>query len=193
MLAFLALSRSPRLEWQTQYGKNKQISANTTRLCQAFRRLIYVDQVFDVDEFSVRPTMQLTRRGVLRCATFSLAFAASRAKASELIRLESEARQFGITLLGLARKEVLNDLHGFDLILDTQDGRAAVGARIALTGERLYSRNPLPTQPKVRAGPTPGSYRVEGLRFHMGGEWRLVFTIELAQIRDHAVFDLEVG
>jgi hypothetical protein len=94
-------------------------------------------------------------------------------------------------ITGLRRTEPVNHLHGFDLVLFTGDDRAAAGAVISLTGERLLSPNPLPTFPQVKAGAVPGSYRVEGLRFHIGGEWRLVFAIELEQIHDRAVLELE--
>jgi hypothetical protein len=59
-------------------------------------------------------------------------------------------------------------------------------------GERRFARNPLPTAPQVRPGPAPGSHRVEALRFHMAGEWRLVLSIEFEQIRDRAVLDVVV-
>jgi hypothetical protein len=116
-----------------------------------------------------------------------------RTAAAESIVIESRGKLFRVRLTGLERMEQTNHLHGFDLLLTTIDGRAAAGATIALTGTRRYSPNPLPTMPQVRPGPADGSYRVEGLRFHMSGEWRLVFAIEFEQIRDRATLDIDVN
>ena len=116
--------------------------------------------------------------------------ATAQSPASRVV-VDSEARRFRLVLSGLARTEPINHLHGFDLFLTDSSNRPVVGASISLSGERLYSPNPLPTAPQVQPGATPGAYRVEGLRFHMGGRWRLVFAIELAHIRDRAIVELE--
>ncbi|MSO67390.1 MAG: hypothetical protein EXQ82_06180 [Pseudolabrys sp.] len=89
-------------------------------------------------------------------------------------------------LTGIERTEYINHLHGLELSLATAAGRSAAAASIELTGQRRYAPNLLPTSPRVRPGAVDGTYKVEGLRFHMVGEWRLVFAIEFAQIRDHA-------
>ena len=135
---------------------------------------------------------RLTRRWMLGWTALPLIFAVARTAAAESIVIKSEGKLFRVRLTGLGRTEQTNHLHGFDLFLTTVDGRAAASASITLTGERRYSPNPLPTLPQVRPGPTHGSYRVEGLRFHIGGEWRLAFAIEFEQIRDRAMLDIDV-
>jgi len=133
-----------------------------------------------------------TRRWALGWLALPLIFAVECSAASEAISIESEGKRFHVRLTGLGRTEQTNHLHGFDLFLATIDDRAVVGASITLTGKRRYSPNPLPTSPQVRPGPADGSYRVEGLRFHMSGEWRLVFAIEFEQIHDRVTLDIDV-
>jgi hypothetical protein len=114
------------------------------------------------------------------------------AQADEPIVLRSQAGRFRLRLTGIPHPERLNRLHGLDLALATADGRPAAGAMITVTGRRLYAPNPLPTAPQVRPGPMAGSYQIEGLRFHMAGEWRLMLDIQFERIRDRAVLDLLV-
>lgn len=130
-------------------------------------------------------------RAVVVLALASLAANAG-AQPAEPVVLRSEAGRFSVQVSGLTRPETINRLHGLDLALATADGRPVAGAVIALTGERRFARNPLPTTPQARPGPVPGSYRIEGLRFHMAGEWRLVLSIEFEQIRDRAILDVGV-
>jgi len=131
-------------------------------------------------------------QNLLTAALLTLLGAAAGAQPSAPTVLRSEAGRFRLQITGLATPEPLNRLHGFDLSVIASDGRPAADAVILLAGERRFARNPLPTAPQVRPGPLPGSYRVEGLRFHMAGEWRLVLSIEFEQIRDRAVLDVVV-
>ncbi|MBI3434460.1 MAG: hypothetical protein HY056_05200 [Proteobacteria bacterium] len=108
------------------------------------------------------------------------------------IDLHSAAGRFRIRLAGLAREERLNHLHGFALSLATADGQPVGGASIVLRGKQRTALNPLPTLPRVRPGPRPGAYRVEGLRFHVSGAWLLEIAIEFEQSRDHVAFDIDV-
>ena len=136
--------------------------------------------------------MMRTLRKLLVLAALALFGATASAQPSDPMMLRSEAGRFALQITGLARPEPLNHLRGFDLSVVGADGRPVVGAVITLAGERRFARNPLPTAPQVRPGVVPGRYRIEGLRFHMAGEWRLVLSIEFEQIRDRVVLDVVV-
>ncbi len=125
---------------------------------------------------------------------FALALLSRGSPASpvEPISLRSEADRFAIRIEGIERPERVNHLHGFELALATADGKPATGATIVLTGQRRYSTSPLPTLPQVFSASGEGKYRVEGLRFHIAGEWRLVFEINFKQIRDRVALDVLV-
>jgi hypothetical protein len=110
----------------------------------------------------------------------------------EPLTLRSEAGRFTLRLTGIERPERLNHLHGFACALTTADGRPAAGASIVVTGQHRYALNPLPTSPRVRPGPADGTYQVEGLRFHIAGEWGLALEIEFEQIHDRATLEVVV-
>jgi hypothetical protein len=133
-----------------------------------------------------------SRRLVLVLPALALICALARSGAAEAIALPSAGNFFIVRLAGIGPTEQVNRMHGFDLSLTTVDGRAAGGAAIRLTGLRRYTQSPLPTSPRVSPGPGEGSYRIEGLRFHMPGEWRLVFEIDFEQISDHAAIEIVV-
>lgn len=114
------------------------------------------------------------------------------ATAGEPIEVRSEAQQLLLRITSLEHPEPLNRLHGLDLILTLADGTPVSAASVALSGQHRYALNPLPTAPQVRPADGPGRYKVEGLRFHIAGEWRLLFTVESQQIRDRISLDLVV-
>jgi hypothetical protein len=139
----------------------------------------------------VRPHQLLWRR-VLGLSVLALACLLSRAISAQSVSLYSEARHFSVRVIGLREPEQVNRMHGFGLFLTTADGTPAAGAAVRLTGHRLHAPNSLPTAPRVSPGPEAGAYLVEGLRFHMAGEWRLIFEIESGKIRDSAMLDIVV-
>ncbi len=133
----------------------------------------------------------LARRLIVGVPLLALIGAAALAQAAPL-SIRSEAGTFIVGVSGIARPERLNHLHGFDLVLAMAGGKPVSGATIGLTGLRGDTNSPLPTLPQVLAAPGAGHYRVEGLRFHMPGEWRLIFAIGDGAIRDRAVLDIVV-
>jgi hypothetical protein len=92
----------------------------------------------------------------------------------------------------MARSERVNHMRRLRLAITAADGRPAGGAAIALEGQHRYAPNPLPTAPRVTSEPEQGRYTVEGLRFHMPGEWRLTFEIAFEEIRDRVTLDVVV-
>jgi hypothetical protein len=125
-------------------------------------------------------------------AALALTFGGALAWAAGPMTVRSDGGHFILQVTGIVSPEAINHMHGFDLSLTTADGQPVSGATIGLTGDRRFAPNPLPTMPQVSAASPPGHYRVEGLRFHMAGEWHLVFTIDFAQIRDRAVLGVVV-
>jgi hypothetical protein len=121
-----------------------------------------------------------------------LLLAGSVGAATQPIELRSEADQLVLRITGIDRPERLNHLHGFEMTLTLADGRPAAGASIMLSGQHRYALNPLPTSPRIQPDVGPGRYKVEGLRFHVAGEWRLFFAVELEHVRDRISLDVLV-
>jgi hypothetical protein len=138
-----------------------------------------------------RTSSAAPRARLLALAAATVAAAAPVA-AAQPITLHSEGSRFTLRVAGIDSPERLNRLHGFDLAIAAADGRSVSGAVVIVTGRHRYAPNPLPTSPRVSPAQGAGDYRVEGLRFHVPGEWRLALEIEFEHIRDRATLDVVV-
>ena len=78
----------------------------------------------------------------------------------------------------------INRIHNWVLHVDDANGRPVTGATITLEGGMPAHDHGLPTAPQVTRELGNGDYLVEGLRFHMNGEWQIEVTIESAETRD---------
>ena len=67
----------------------------------------------------------------------------------------------------------LNEMHAWTIELSTREGEAVTGSSVTLDGGMPEHDHGLPTRPQVVETDQPGRYRAEGVRFHMGGDWRL--------------------
>lgn len=84
-----------------------------------------------------------------------------------------------------------NEMHAWLLTVKTPAGEPVAGATIAVDGGMPQHGHGLPTAPEaVEVG--GGAYRVEGVRFNMGGWWELKFAISAAQGEDNVVFNLSL-
>ncbi|WP_040586415.1 FixH family protein [Allomesorhizobium alhagi] len=107
----------------------------------------------------------------------------SRSKSSEkdvfLVSVEPEAGSFR-----------QGELHSWVLTVKKPDGTPVEDASIAVDGGMPDHNHGLPTSPKVTAHIGEGRYRVEGVKFNMGGWWVLRFAISSPAGADEAVFNL---
>lgn len=71
----------------------------------------------------------------------------------------------------------VNRMHSWVLHIEDETGVAIEGALIEVTGGMPQHDHGLPTQPRVTAELGNGDYRLDGMRFHMNGDWELVVTI----------------
>jgi len=71
----------------------------------------------------------------------------------------------------------LNQMHRW--LIEVQDvaGAPLSELEISVAGGMPQHNHGLPTAPQVRAAETSGHYWLEGMRFHMGGEWTLELEV----------------
>jgi hypothetical protein len=138
------------------------------------------------------PPFEHDRRRLLQAMSALALVAAAPALSAAPTGGRTRAGHFTVQVVGIGSPEPLNQLHTFELMLAGPDGKPITGAAVDVSGQHRYALNPLPTSPRVRNGPREGSYIVDGLRFHLAGEWRLVFAIEFEQIRDLISLDILV-
>ena len=85
----------------------------------------------------------------------------------------------------------INRMHSWVLHVRS-DGEPVEGARFVIDGGMPAHDHGLPTQPRVTAELGQGRYRLEGLRFHMHGNWEITIEISAAGKTDTVVVELEL-
>lgn len=86
----------------------------------------------------------------------------------------------------------MNQIHTWTLHVETADGAPVEDALITVSGGMPAHNHGLPTNPEVTKYLGDGNYRVEGMKFHMGGAWVVDFEISAGGVTDTARFDLVV-
>ncbi len=82
-----------------------------------------------------------------------------------------------------------NEMHAWVVTIRTPAGGPVTGATIAVDGGMPQHGHGLPTSPQaVETG--DGVYRVDGVRFNMGGWWELKFHVTAAPGEDDVVFNV---
>ncbi|MFZ1681293.1 MAG: FixH family protein [Rhizobiaceae bacterium] len=109
----------------------------------------------------------------------------------DLSRLK--ASQAGMFMVGIEPEGgalVQGPLHAWVASVSLADGTAVEGATIAVDGGMPQHGHGLPTAPKVTADLGGGRYRIEGVRFNMGGWWVFRLAIEADGKSDTVEFNL---
>lgn len=102
----------------------------------------------------------------------------------------SEARLYRVAIAPEKEPPRQGELHGWVLTLTTPDGKPVEGATIGIDGGMPRHGHGLPTSPQVTSSPGEGRYRIEGVKFNMGGWWELKFAISAAPGEDRVTFNL---
>lgn len=71
----------------------------------------------------------------------------------------------------------INTMHSWVLHIETQEGEPVTGADVEVAGGMPAHNHGLPTSPRVTEELGDGDYRLDGMRFHMGGYWEVFVTI----------------
>ncbi|WP_378950495.1 FixH family protein [Mesorhizobium sp. ANAO-SY3R2] len=82
------------------------------------------------------------------------------------------------------------ELHSWVVTVKTRQGAPVEDATITIGGGMPEHAHGLPTSPQATAYLGDGRYRIEGVKFSMGGWWQLKLAIEAAAGTDEATFNL---
>jgi hypothetical protein len=102
-------------------------------------------------------------------------------------------RRYVVTLLPPATPAAVNQMHSWQVKLDTPAGAPVVGARIAVDGGMPQHGHGLPTTPRVTRELAEGTYLLEGMKFSMTGWWEIRLAITGAEGADQVTFNTIVG
>ena len=84
----------------------------------------------------------------------------------------------------------INQMHEWTLHVESADGTPVENATITVDGDMPQHGHGLPTSPRVTEYLGNGDYRVEGLKFQMGGWWLLDFSISADGQTDAVHFNM---
>ena len=108
--------------------------------------------------------------------------------------LTSETRPGGLLVHLQSESEPvrLNQMHRWRVLVQDAEGVPVEGLGIEVDGGMPAHDHGLPTQPAVQPHPEPGMYWLEGMRFHMAGEWTLDLLLVHEGRRYRAAFQFDL-
>ena len=86
----------------------------------------------------------------------------------------------------------INQMHYWVLHIESEGGGLVTGAHIEVIGGMPAHDHGLPTRPRVTTELKDGNYRLDGMRFHMAGDWELTITITVDGNTDTVIVALHL-
>ena len=72
----------------------------------------------------------------------------------------------------------INRIHSWHVEIVDGANKPVTDAVVSVSGGMPEHDHGLPTQPRVTEEIKPGTYLLQGVRFHMPGKWRMIISIE---------------
>ncbi len=86
----------------------------------------------------------------------------------------------------------INQMHHWVLHIEGEGGEPVTGAHVEVIGGMPAHDHGLPTRPRVTTELEDGNYRLDGMRFHMAGDWELTITIAVDGKTDTVIVALHL-
>lgn len=107
-------------------------------------------------------------------------------------RLTAQGR-FEVRIRPLADSVAINRIHSWEIEVRTAAGAPVAGADIRFGGGMPQHFHGYPTQPRVTADLGNGRYRLDGVKFSMGGWWEMKLDIRTPGASDAVTFNTVVS
>jgi len=124
---------------------------------------------------------------VLMCATSTFVQAAD-----EVDAWKSRAGHFRVSYTSELQPLVINRIHNWMLHIVDENGDPVTGATISVQGGMPAHDHGLPTAPRMTQELENGGYLLEGMRFHMRGQWQIEISIDAGGNRDVVIIPLNL-
>ena len=102
----------------------------------------------------------------------------------------SQQGRFVVRMDPPATGPAINQMHAWQVRVDTADGSPVSNARIDFDGGMPQHGHGFPTKPRVTRELSPGLYALEGMKFSMTGWWDMRLNIRSGDTADTAVFNV---
>ncbi|MDC1436783.1 FixH family protein [Gammaproteobacteria bacterium] len=123
-------------------------------------------------------------------AILFLVLAASDLAAQEV--WESSSGSYIVSYSSKVTPIPINQIHQWILHIETADGEPVSDANLELQGGMPLHDHGLPTNPLATEYLGEGNYLIEGVRFHMMGDWEITLEISQGNITDTALIYLRI-
>ena len=120
------------------------------------------------------------------------AAAASEEPADTTDRWTSERGNYVVRFTSSIEPMPINKMFEWTLHVEDENGEPVDGARFAIAGGMPEHNHGLPTNPRVTEDLGNGDYRLQGIRFHMKGNWQFIISIFEGSQADRVVIDLQL-
>ena len=104
----------------------------------------------------------------------------------------SDAGHFRISIQTELDPIEINRIHAWTVTIHTADGEPVSEAELTVTGGMPIHDHGMPTRPRVTDNLGDGRYRLEGMRFHMNGQWEVSIAISVDGISDTVTIALDL-
>lgn len=113
-------------------------------------------------------------------------------QATDASAVRSHAGHFVLSYKSRTDPIVINRMHDWVIHVEDEKGNPVLGASIDVDGGMPAHDHGLPTAPRVTSEIGGGDYLLQGLRFHMNGEWQIDFEIEADGVSDTVTVLLQI-
>ena len=104
----------------------------------------------------------------------------------------SDGQHFQVLFSSKLDPITINTMHAWILHIENRSGEPVIDARVQVSGGMPKHDHGLPTRPLVTRNLGNGDYLLEGLKFHMGGQWQVILTIQQGAVSDSVTFELNL-
>ncbi len=105
----------------------------------------------------------------------------------------SENQAYLVAMRPLDRQVPINRLHAWEIRVTNAAGVPVTHAQIAFDGGMPQHGHGFPTSPRVTAELGDGRYRLDGMKFSMGGWWEMKLSIKSAAGADKVTFNTVIA
>lgn len=116
--------------------------------------------------------------------------AANSATATEPLSAVSQPAGLRVSMVSELQPLVINQMHSWVISLQDTQGEPIDNAVIHIEGGMPLHNHGLATSPQVTGALGEGRYRLQGMRFHMNGEWQLRLQIQHDGVTYRTTFNL---
>ncbi|MGI9334949.1 MAG: FixH family protein [Gammaproteobacteria bacterium] len=109
-----------------------------------------------------------------------------------LLSKPTEERHFNVSIGAEHSSVPFNRIHAWRVHIKTPAGKPVEGAALSFFGGMPLHNHGFPTEPLLAGELAPGTYRLEGVKFSMGGWWTLALGVVANDLSDRVSFNLVI-